>query len=433
MFFYYLDLAWRSIKKTPLLSLLMVLAISIGIGTTITSLNIYQMANINPAGDRSSQLYEVRLMSQGLDSWEEINEQITYQDSFNLRKNSIATRQSPMFRTGMAVQTDDDNFVPILEGARVADSDFFGLFSVEFLYGSSWGKQVDIDPAYQVVIREDLNKEVFGGENSVGRTIYLNQKPYQIVGVIKYWNPSPKYYDVNNGAFNDAERMFVPFSLAPIEEFESWGNNQSWKREDIVTYADRLASETHWNQYWVELNTPEQVKEYQLWLSNYIEQQKLIGRFEMPEAKADLSDVATWLKVNNVVPEDNKVLVGLSVLFLIVCLVNMLGLLLAKFLKRAPEVGVRRAIGASRAQIFAQHMVEVGVIGFFGGVIGLLWAWGSLSILSAHFKLEEALTQLGMSMWVLAPGVAIASALIAGLYPAWRICSTNPSVHLKSQ
>lgn len=50
MFFYYVDLAWRSIKKTPVLSLLMVLAISIGIGITITTLNVYKMMSFNPAG-----------------------------------------------------------------------------------------------------------------------------------------------------------------------------------------------------------------------------------------------------------------------------------------------------------------------------------------------------------------------------------------------
>ncbi|WP_065187760.1 ABC transporter permease [Shewanella woodyi] len=433
MFFYYLDLAWRSIKKTPLLSLLMVLAISIGIGITITTLNIYQMASINPAGERSSKLFEVRLWSQGVDSWETLNAQITYQDAFNLRKSPVPTRQTPMFRTGFAVQSEDPEFKPVLEGARVTDRDFFALFSVPFLYGGPWDKQVDLDSAYQVVIGEELNQQVFAGENSVGRTLYLNRKPYQVVGVTKTWNPSPRYYDVNNGAFRDAERIFVPYSLAPIEEYQSWGNNNSWKNESLNTYADRLASEAHWNQYWVELDNPEQIRAYKEWLANYIEQQKLISRFEMPNATGELADVAEWLKINNVVPEDNKVLVGLSALFLLVCLVNMLGLLLAKFLKRAPEVGVRRAIGASRGQIFSQYMVEVGLIGFCGGLIGLLWAWGALSMLSIHFELEEALTQLDMTMWVLAPSIAILATLTTGLYPAWRICSTNPSVHLKSQ
>ncbi|MGS0682354.1 ABC transporter permease [Shewanella sp. 125m-7] len=433
MFFYYLDLAWRSIKKTPFLSLLMVLAISIGIGITITTLNIYKMASVNPAAERSSQLFSVRLMSQNIDTWEEINEQITYQDGFNLRESRVPVRQAAMFRTGLAVQTDDENFSPMLEGVRVTDGDFFELFDVPFIYGGVWDKQVDSEGGYKVVINQEVNQKAFGGGNSVGKTLLLNRKPYQVVGVIENWNPNPKYYDINNGAFNDSEQIYVPFSLAPIEEFESWGNNNSWRHENIQSYSDRLNSEMHWLQYWVELDTPALQQEYLQWLSAYVEQQKQLGRFERPDARGEISDVETWLNVNKVVPEDNKILVGLSALFLIVCLVNMLGLLLAKFLKRAPEVGVRRAIGASRMQIFSQHIVEVGLIGFCGGALGLLWAWTALHFLSSKFELEASLAQLDQSMWFIAPIIAVSATIVAGIYPAWRICSTNPSVYLKSQ
>ncbi|QQX79356.1 ABC transporter permease [Shewanella sp. KX20019] len=433
MFFYYLDLAWRSIKKTPFLSLLMVLAISIGIGITITTLNIYKMASINPAGERSSTLFAVQLMSQDVDTWQRINEQITYQDATNLLKSEVPVRQTAMFRTGLAVQTEDENFSPILEGVRVVEGDFFSMFAVPFLHGGTWSKQVDQEGGYKVVISEELNNKALGGGNNIGKTLMLNRKPYQVVGITKTWNPSPKYYDVNNGAFNDSEQIFVPFSLAPIEEFESWGNNNSWRHEDIRNYNDRLNSEMHWIQYWAELGSPAMQQEYKEWLVRYVEQQKALGRFKRPDAKGEISDVATWLTTNNVVPEDNKVLVGLSVLFLIVCLVNMLGLLLAKFLKRAPEVGVRRAIGASRLQIFAQHLVEVGLIGFCGGVFGLLWAWLALYFLASRFELEASLSQLDQSMWFIAPVIAVSAAIIAGIYPAWRICSTNPSVYLKSQ
>ncbi|WP_299492424.1 ABC transporter permease [uncultured Shewanella sp.] len=433
MFFYYMDLGWRSIKRTPYLSLLMVLAISIGIGITITTFNVYQQMNTNPAGERSSQLFAVQLMSQGRDTWPDINEQITYQDAINLRKSTVPTRQIVMFKTGAALQTKDPDFQPMLEKIRATDSDFFELFSVPFIFGAPWNEEVDINPAYQVVISQTLNQRLFKGENSVGRELFLNQHLYQVVGVIADWHPSPKYYDLNNGPFSEPELIYVPFSLAPIEQLESWGNNQSWSTEDIRNYQEGLLSETHWLQYWVELETEQQVQDYQVWLQTYVKQQQRIGRFEHEEARGEISNVQTWLNVNKVVPEDNKILVGLSLLFLVVCLVNMLGLLLAKFLKRAPEVGVRRAIGASRLQIFAQYMIEVAMIGAAGGILGLFWAWAALSLLTSHFKLGEALTQLDVSMWIFAPTVAIGSALLAGMYPAWRVCRTQPSIYLKSQ
>ena len=62
-------------------------------------------------------------------------------------------------------------------------------------------------------------------------------------------------------------------------------------------------------------------------------------------------------------------MVGL--LFLVVAAVNLIGLLLGKFLARADEVGVRRALGASRRDVFLQHLVECQVVALLGGAIGV--------------------------------------------------------------
>ncbi|MBB3169223.1 ABC transporter permease [Simiduia aestuariiviva] len=434
MFFYYLDMGWRSIRKTPVLSALMVLAISIGIGITITSLNIYQVMAFNPAAERSDQLHAVQLWSQGPDTWDDYSTIITYQDAMHLRTGAIPRAQAAMFRTGQAIQSDNPDVLPELRSVRVTDSGFFSLFSVPFLHGGAWTEVVDQQPAYEIVIGKAVSQKYFGKVNSVGEVLYLNRKPYQVVGVIDDWNPSPKYYDPTNGSFNDAESLFVPFSLAPVEEFAVWGNTNGWQFEPMVTYGDRLVSEKSWVLFWADLADEQAREDYRAWIQSYIEQQQEMGRFtDTAKADVQLADVAKWLEVNKVLRKDNKILVALSALFLCVCLVNILGLLLTKFLKRAPEVGVRRAIGASRRQIFAQHMVEVTLIGLLGGALGLLWAWGLLHVLTERFHMDDALTRLDATLWFITPSIAMGAALLAGLYPAWVICRTQPSVYLKSQ
>lgn len=448
MFSHYLDLAWRSIRKTPLMSLLMVLAISVGIGITIMTLNVHQVMSKNPAGDRSESLMSVQLWSQGQDTWRDYSADLTYQDVMNLRRagqgsnpdSGADSRNAPlrmvaMFKSGMAVTTDDPNIEAQMQSVRVTDRDFFGLFSVPFLYGGVWDKQVDELPAHLAVIGKELNDSLFGGQNSVGRTIYLNNKPYQVVGVVDNWQPKPKYYDLSTGPMQDAELVFIPFSLTPQEEFSVWGNTNGWKFEPMLTFNDRIISEKTWVKFWVELGTDEQKQAFAEYLNNYVASQQQLGRFsdKSRSSWSRLMDVQQLLDFHRVVPEDNQILIGLSLLFLLVCLVNILGLMLSKFLKRAPEVGVRRAIGASKRQIFLQHMVEVGVIGCFGGALGLLWAWLSLQYLSGRFFLEGAMTELDVSIWFIAPAIAIGSAMLAGMYPAWVICKTKPSVYLKSQ
>jgi putative ABC transport system permease protein len=59
-----------------------------------------------------------------------------------------------------------------------------------------------------------------------------------------------------------------------------------------------------------------------------------------------------------VVGKDSKLSAWLAFGFLVLCLVNTIGLLLAKFSVRAAEVGVRRALGASRSEIFRQFLIE---------------------------------------------------------------------------
>ena len=434
MFFYYLDMGWRSIRKTPVLSVLMVLAISIGIGITITSLNVYKIMSHNPAGDKNAVLRSVQLWSQGPETWERINANITYQDAMNLRSSGLPKRQAALFRTGLAVQSDNENVDPELEDIRVTDSDFFEMFGVNFLHGGSWSKDVDLRGAYQVVIDRSVSEKYFGKSDSVGEVLYLNRKPYQIVGVIENWQLTPKYYDPTNGGFIETESLYVPFSLTPVEEYSVWGNTNGWKFEPLITYNHRLTSEKTWIQYWVELPNANAVDDYRSWVRDYISQQQALGRFTDHEnADVQLSTVDMWLELNHVVAEDNKILVALSGLFLCVCLVNILGLLLTKFLKRAPEIGVRRAIGASRIQIFSQYMVEVAMIGLLGGALGLVWAWSLLHVLTTRFHMEDTLTQLDISMWLITPAIAISAALLAGWYPAWVVCRTQPSVYLKSQ
>ena len=137
--------------------------------------------------------------------------------------------------------------------------------------------------------------------------------------------------------------------------------------------------------------------------------------------------------MNEVVQDDNKVLVGLSFMFLAVCLLNMIGLLLAKFLGSGALVGLRRALGASRTVVFQQHLVEVAVVGVCGGVLGLaVAALGLFGVRSAYDN-YDSLTRLDVTMGLIALTIAVLSGILAGLYPTWRVCRIQPATYLKTQ
>ena len=136
---------------------------------------------------------------------------------------------------------------------------------------------------------------------------------------------------------------------------------------------------------------------------------------------------------HKVVANDSKVLVGLSFLFLMVCLLSTIALTLTKFVGKKAETSLRRALGASRRTIFKQQIVEVGLIGFTVGLIGLLLVGLGLIGIEYLYEAPGGLVTLDWIMVLTAMGIAIVSSMIAGLYPAWRVCKIPPATQLKTQ
>ena len=137
-----------------------------------------------------------------------------------------------------------------------------------------------------------------------------------------------------------------------------------------------------------------------------------------------------------VVDETVNVLLSLAVLFLVVCLLNTIGLLLAKVTRRSNDISLRRALGASKSQLFKQYIVEAGMIGIAGGIAGVGMTWLGLRGIENLFSGYDFINYLVTMDWQmvgLAVVLAIISALAAALYPTWRAASISPAATLRIQ
>jgi putative ABC transport system permease protein len=122
----------------------------------------------------------------------------------------------------------------------------------------------------------------------------------------------------------------------------------------------------------------------------------------------------------------------LAFAFLAICLFNTIGLLLAKFLRRSGEIGVRRALGATRGAVFAQCLVEAGLIGMLGGIGGWLLTLLGLWLVRRQPAAYADLAHLDVTMFLMTFLLAIVSSLLAAALPALRASRIPLGLQLKT-
>jgi putative ABC transport system permease protein len=438
MFTYYLRLALKSIKRNPILSALMVTAIALGIGSSMTTITVNYLMSSDPIPEKSAQLFHVQV-----DSWDP-NEpydddndnppsQLTWTEATNLMQAKKAFKQTAIAKSGGIIEPENQDENPFEASIRLTFADFFSMFNTPFLYGSSWDEQADLNRDLVIVLSKNVNDQAFGGTDSVGKNIVMAGKNFRVVGVLNDWQPVPKFYDIENGAFDEPEQVYMPFLLKEELELPNWGNTNCWKSPEGEGFKAFLQSECVNFQVWVELPTIQDKGNYMDFLNNYVEEQKTFGRFPRP-LNNKLLNVVEWMENQEVVDDDAQIMLWLSFMFLTVCLLNTIGLLLAKFTGKAAEIGLRRAVGASKTDLFLQHLVETALIGLLGGVFGLGFALiGLEGIKLLYGDFVNNLATLDLTLVIIGLTLALVSSIAAGLYPTWRACNIAPASQLKSQ
>jgi len=433
MFGYYLDLALRSLKRNKMLTALMVLSLALGIGASITTFTVFHLLSGDPLPQKSARLFYPQLDPYPKDDPFSRSGQLpwllSYVDAMNLMHAGKAKRQALVALSQLKLTPKTGGKRPFYADGVLTTADFFPMFDTPFQYGSGWSANDDDNRAQVAVIAGFLNDKLFGGTDSVGRMIHISGHDYRIVGVLRHWLPQPLFYTLHLGgrSYGKADAVFVPLQSARADGVDpdmmmSYGEGASMRHLET--------SPSIWLGMWVELPQASDVATYRQFLANYASQQVSLGRFE--RSRTALSGLMQWLRDQHVVPDDVKLQVGLAFGFLLICVVNTVGLLLAKCLRRSREIGVRRALGASRGTIFAQFMTEAAIVGLAGGVLGLGFA--ELGLLGVRHQPAQyaSLAHLDLPMFGLTFAVALVASLVAGVLPAWRACVVPPAPQLKA-
>jgi putative ABC transport system permease protein len=433
MFSYYLKLALQNLRRNIWVTVLMVLAISAGIGASMTTLALYRAMSGDPIPNKSHHLFVVQV-----DNWgpnkpgekteDQLQEYLSYIDARALWNARAAKRQTLIYTTYLKARANPQA-KPIGAAVPAVDTDFFSMLDAPFKYGGPWSRSDDEAGAPVIVLSRKLNDKLFAGANSVGRNIDITGVAFRVVGVLNDWAVVPRFYDLHVAPFGSVDEMFIPFNRA-IQSQAPTVSGTGCKETRTAGWDALLQSDCTWIQLWVELPAAD-VAAYRAFVNNYAADQQRAGRFQWP-AHTRIRDVMQWLKYRHAVPGQLGILLLASFGFLFVCLMNAMGLMLAKTIGCTQDISVRRALGASRKAIAMQSLVETGVVGLVGAAFGLLVTMlGIFAIRTILADQYAALTYLDAKVVAIEMICGIAAAVAAGLYPTWRAAWVQPALQLK--
>jgi putative ABC transport system permease protein len=428
MFTFHLKSAIHSLLRNRVLTALIIVAIAFGIGASMTVFSVFRTMSGDPIPWKSAQLFVPRIDIRPPDKRQDgAPDLLPYRDVMELRRARIAPRQTPIYTLALHLIPQDINLLPLHVVGVAVDRDFFSIFEVPFQYGSFWAAENGDDGSNVVVIGKRLNDRLFGGKDALGQSLNLDGTNYRVVGVTKDWNPQPRLYNLLNASYGDSEDFFIPFSTAIEHKIAPRGFDScagSWNAWTGAVCA--------WLLFWIEAPTASDEQHYRAFLAKYAIEQQRLGRFSwLPSAS--LSNARDWLREKNIVPSETRLSLILAFGFLTVCLVNAVVLMMAKFLSRDRETAIRRALGATRSDIFSQFLVEAGVIGAIAGVLGLSLTAIGLSFERSLLPDELArVTVLSPAVIGITVGLAVLATVCAGLYPSWRGSIVEPAVQSKA-
>jgi putative ABC transport system permease protein len=450
MFRHSFELALRGLRRFPKSTVLVVLTVALGLAACMTTLVLLHVLSADPLPGRSQHLYlawvdtvlakpsnggSVDMVMNGIVTKTNAYRRIKLADAQALLSSRRAAAQAVVADMSANETSDDGRHTESWQNVLATSTDFVPMFGVALRYGRNWNVTEEAARAPVVLIDTDLARKLFGTENAVGRSVKLNKTLFRVVGVFEPYAPQPRFYGLNVSAFSSDgnENLYVPY-LAALDAGLTPFDSDSCDAPAAGAKSDGdFTNPVHCSSlgFWVQLDTPKQVADFSEYLTHYAEQQKALAGFGK-KPQAQLFGVAEWLKLQNVVPQSVRLNVWLAASFLLLCMFNVAGLLAARFLHRSAEIGIRRALGAPRASVFMQHVLEAGAVCLVGGVMALPLTLLGLWILRHQGNEFSGLARLDTPMFGALFALALLVGVLVGVLPAWRASAVEPGLQIKS-
>lgn len=441
---YTLETGMRGCLRHPRTMLLAILTLALGLASVMTMLTLLSVLSADPLPGISHKLHIAWADSRPAprsgedDSTDGTGASVPplwkLDDVQALRSQRADIRQAGLLTAPLSVANADGSNTRTAS-AVLAVGPMLQMFGVPLRHGRTWTPAEEQARAPVVVISRALSLRLLGREDGTGAAIRLGRHTFRVIGISERWAPRPRPHFLpgnDPGWKGDGDEIFVPAMAAVEAGAEITSTRQcDGGGFDGFRFDEINVGNCRWLVLWAELQDDAQREAYAHSLQAFAAQRRASGAFERA-AYTNLRPMAEWLRFNRVVPDSVRLNLWLAAGLLMLCLVNVAGLLAARFLLRAGEHGVRRVLGAPRRSIIAACLVEAGLAGLLGGVCALPLTLAGLWLMRQQGEAYAPLARFSPALFIVLLALALLTGLLVGLLPAVRAARQEPALQVKT-
>lgn len=403
-------IAFRALRANKLRSALTMLGIVIGVATVVALLSIGKGATASITSSIQSNGSNLLTVSPGKlqtgppgSGGSQLASYLYYTDYQLLQRSLINNVAAivPSAQSSYLVKYADESFNVTVTGVteEYQETNSYDMAEGRFISDGDNKAQ-----ALVAVLGSQTAEDLFGGLNPVGKVISINGVKFDVIGVLESKGSS------GFGSSDDA--VFIPLDTGYNKLFGS-----------AATYNDKKIV----NTILVSVTTTEMMDTVSAQIEFLLRRShKLASTDELDFNVLSQSDLLSTLTT---VTQTLTVFLGaVAGISLLVGGIGIMNIMLVSVTERTKEIGLRKAVGATKNQILTQFLIETVTLSLLGGIIGILFGVGMAALVTLSGALTAVITYDSI---LLAVTFALAIGVFFGLYPAFRAANLHPMVALR--
>lgn len=393
----------KTLTANKVRTLLSMLGILIGVAAVVTMLALgrgAQNAITQQLSSLGSNLLVLRSGASrgpgGVVGQTSLNTKINDADLSAIRRLTGVKRASATVRGNAQVTYANKNWNTSIRGVS---ADYAEMRSANPEYGRFFTSTENRTRARVAVLGLTVVRELFGQKNPLGEAIKINKVNFQVVGIL------------------------------PEKGASTWGDQDDEIIVPVYSAMYRLLGKSHFDYLDIEVTSSDLIDRVQTNVLDLMQARKRLP----PALREGAFRIRNMADIQQALTSSTKIMTALlaaiASISLLVGGIGIMNIMLVSVTERTREIGLRKAIGASRSDILWQFIIESVVVSLVGGALGISLAWIMTFAMS---KIAGWNTDISLSSVLLASIFSTAVGLVFGIYPAQKAAKLPPIEALRS-